>query len=244
MKKLLCLVMLIMLIGISVVAEDNADFTFYGGVQFGMPCYDVMKNTPLHGLPYESELWSTPIMGDYSGMAYLLINGQTIAGVEDASMYVHMNGAEQYNSVVSTVQYVLGKYPRGVAVDKQQYKRIETMLTEKYGRTEYNEITGKKLPCDEIRANSNRPQPFGYHTYSLTALVSMDEVHSVYSCPQYSQWVVPSQDGYVIVEHSLFEYTYYDNGPAYYEMINYAYLTRDEYIKKIKNQESKMYGDL
>lgn len=241
MKKLLCFVMLIMLMVMSAVAEDNADFSLYKGISFGMKYYDALSGRGLHCRIGESELVGMYL--DYSDRLFCFVHDQTIAGVEGASMYVHMNSDDCNTAVVSTVQYILGKYPKGVTVDEQQYKRIETMLTEKYGRTDYNNITGKKLPCDAKKINPYRLEPFGYHTYSLTSLYTDSNSNTV-SCPKYSQWIVPVSNGYVIVEHSLFEYIEFSNRPGYYEIVNYAYLTQAEYKMKIQDKTTKMYGDL
>lgn len=83
MKKFLCLVLLILLMGISAVAEDNADFAFIGNVRFGMTINEVEK-----ALGIKVQQWDAEMAIAYknnlgiTNPKYLYLKDITIAGYD------------------------------------------------------------------------------------------------------------------------------------------------------------------
>ncbi|MBQ8554643.1 MAG: hypothetical protein IJ438_02100 [Clostridia bacterium] len=246
MKKVLCVISILTIILTSVlpaIAEEK--FSLYNGLQFGMT-----MNQAMGKLGYSSR---NKRDADNLGRPYLSGYVWNFLDIDSVDIAVHFDE----NGLSKTVVYELGSYYDRYEIDYQQYNRIEALLKGKYGYTEYNNTTAKRLPFKEAEFMTKYPYGTDHNVYAMTSLNGQDAYnHSgtyyyhKLSCPQFSQWVVPVSDGYVVVEHSLWCHEAWvtsargDKTPDFYELINYAFLTETEYDTLIKDKPLDVYNGI
>lgn len=253
MKKMIIVILaLTFLLPSAMPVYADETFSLYNGIQFGMTIEKVAECFP------SSRYRST----DNLDREYIYTVGCTIADVFDVTIAVHFDE----NGLSKSVTYLMGKYDdvelRGKReysvkqekVDYQQYNRLDTVLQNKYGYTEYNNTTVKRLPFDNVPLLYAAAT--GYNVYAMTSVIGretgryfspLDRYYDYqWSCPNYRQWVVPVSNGYVVVEHSLVRWdadNIYNGATDYQEVIHYAFLTEEEYAQLIK-KDLDVYSDL
>lgn len=234
MKKLLTLV-LALLLTIMACCPALADgaMTFKRGISFDMTFEKAFETA---GEGAEKSDYPNKAGNEYFSFK------DTVAGRDGKWVTVHSDG----NGNVHSILYSMGYASQYSNVDTQAYRGTEVALQEKYGVPAYSDDTGRMLPFTSATIEDSFFKE--YSVYTMTSIngekygTGFDsDMLYVVDCPKYSQWVVQDGDHYIVVEHSLVEWSSYQKSSSslsanyilrannYNEFVHYAYLSAEDY---------------
>lgn len=245
MKKMICLVLVVMLVlsVVSVFAEENADgFKLHNGIQFGMT---------------KDEVISTELESNF-GLADGRYGEGKIAGY---------NGAVrcEYNGLDETLDKVCYFY---YTTNTNQYNALSNALADKYGTPTHTSITGTYFAVEnelEIKgvmgiSDERTELPLTGQSINEFGVIyerpgNPHDSWFVTTCRNYEQWLVEQEDGSaVLIDHSnIIQQDGFWNrdkrkiegasNSNTYELIIYSALTQAE-VAAIQQDTMNIHNDL
>ncbi len=227
--------------------SNSSSFSLNSGLTFGMTREEIEKQLrKKHIYSAKFEEYSKQD-GGFDSIVYYT----KVADREDTDVYVSLDGSGR--SFI--IRYAFPNKKGALNSDSTAYQSMESMLRGKYGEPEYRKGNGRVMPFEKVELT--RFSPYAFPVYTFTSLegrsynAEADKTYT-FSCPQYSQWVVKDDDGYVIIEHVVGRWSFNDgyypqkegNDSFDHEYVNYIHLTNSEYTKYFESAVQETLGDL
>lgn len=252
MKKavsILLIALFILGITVNAICEGTAveDYSLHNGTKFGMTKDEVIQIEADAGFELKP----------YAGTDYMLFGGGTIAGVPNSQIYYHFDG----DGKLFQMRYSLNA---GYHKSEEDYNKINQMLVEKYGETQYSSKTNKNLPIKPIALHPNAYIFVGNITSKSIDGLGMETVPDQEKpdvkfqmwihCRQYSEWLFPlKDDGGIIIDHSFYDKCHRFVGPVIgesqadsfeEEIIIYTYLDSNKLNNMLYENMNQAKDDL